>query len=83
MPRTFFDVLRAGMQKKEKGAIMDKNKLKKPQYSAAEKRAYYIGVGAAVGMGNVKNVKRYMGKLSPLEKQSFKNGFDDHLTKRK
>lgn len=61
---------------------MNKAKQNKPQYSAAEKRAYYIGVGAAVGMGNVKSVKRYMGKLSPLEKESFKNGYDDHLLKR-
>ena len=62
---------------------MSKNKQKKSQYSAAEKRAYYIGVGAAMGLGKWPHVKRNMDKLSPLEKESFKNGFDDHLTKRK
>lgn len=61
---------------------MNKNKQNKAQYSSAEKRAYYIGVGVAMGLGKFAYVKRQMERMSPLEKESFKNGFDDHLIRR-
>ena len=53
------------------------------QYSAKEKKAFYIGVGAAVGFGRVKEIKRVMNKMTVAERESFKNGFDDQLLKRR
>ena len=61
---------------------MKTKKENKPKFSSAEKKAYYIGIGAAIGLGKFAHIKRYMSNLSALEKQSFKNGFDDRLLKR-
>ena len=52
------------------------------QYSAEEKRAYYIGVGASIGMGRVKNIKKAALGMTPAEKKSFYNGFDDGMNRR-
>lgn len=53
------------------------------KYSVEEKRAYYVGVGAGIGCGQVKNVQRIMKQMSPEEKASFKNGFDKGAVQRK
>ena len=52
------------------------------QYSAEEKRAYYMGVGASIGMGKVKAIKKATSGMSPKAKASFNNGFDDGLQSR-
>ena len=53
---------------------------KKKTYSAAEKKAYYMGFGAAKTGGNVGRIKRLMKDMSPKIKESYKNGFDDGLS---
>ena len=52
------------------------------QYSAEEKRAYYIGVGASIGMGKVATIKKATAGMSAKEKASFNNGFDDGIESR-
>ena len=47
------------------------------RYTAEEKRAYYMGVGACIGHSRA--VKQITKKMSPVEKQSFFNGFDRAL----
>ena len=49
------------------------------KYSAAEKKAYYMGLGAAIGFG--KGIKKTMSKMSVAEKNSFRNGFDSRFDK--
>ena len=53
---------------------MDK---RKKSYSAAEKRAYYIGYGMAIGF--MKHGKKYKAMLNPVEQKSYGNGFDDYI----
>ena len=53
----------------------------KRTYSAKEKNAYYMGVGAGVGFG--KKIKTFAGKMTADEKRSFYNGLNDYLTKKK
>lgn len=53
------------------------------RYSAAERKAYYMGVGAAIGFGKVSEIKRAANRMSETEKRSFYNGFDDRATKRR
>ena len=48
----------------------------KPRYSAKEKKAFYMGVGASIGLGKAGEVKRRASNMSPEEKQSFYNGLD-------
>ena len=60
----------------------------KPRYTAKEKKAYYMGVGASIGLGKVGEVQRRAASMPPKEKQSFYNGLDMGLanptkTKRK
>ena len=52
---------------------------KKKSYSAAEKKAYYMGYGAAQSGGNVGKIKKIMSDMPPKIKESYKNGFDDGL----
>ena len=54
---------------------MDK---RKKSYSAAEKRAYYIGYGMAIGF--MKHGKKYKGMLTAQEQESYGNGFDDYIS---
>ena len=49
------------------------------KYSAAEKKAYYMGLGAAIGFGRLKEIKKARSKMSVAEKESFGNGFDAYL----
>ena len=56
------------------------NKLK--QYSAAERKAYYMGIGAAIGFGKVSEIKKATSKMSEKEKRSFYNGVDDRAVTR-
>lgn len=50
---------------------------KKQTYSAAERRAYYIGVGAAIA--TKKKIGKTIKGMPIKEKQSFQNGFDETL----
>lgn len=54
---------------------MDKVK----RYSAEEKKAYYMGVGAYIGYG--KAIKTVASRMSSQAKQSFYNGFDSATQK--
>lgn len=56
-------------------------KKEEPSYSAEERRAYHIGVGASLGAGqNTKLVKKMAAGMKEKERKSFWNGFDDGLT---
>mgnify|MGYP006334893329 CR=1 FL=1 len=46
----------------------------KNKYSAEEKQAYYMGLGAAIGYG--RKIKSAMNDMSPKVKESFKNGLE-------
>ena len=52
----------------------------KARYSAKERRAYYMGVGAAIGNARVIGV--VVRSLPKDEKNSFYNGMDYALTKK-
>jgi hypothetical protein len=52
------------------------------RYTAKERKAYYVGVGAGIGFGKSQNMKKAVGKMTKEEKQSFNNGFDDYVQKR-
>ena len=58
------------------------NKTSKPKYTAAERKAYYMGVGAWIGFGKAAGIKKAMGKMSADERRSFGNGFDEAATRR-
>ena len=62
---------------------MQKAKQETKRYSAAERKAYYMGVGAHIGFGRLSEIKRTTSKMSEAEKRSFYNGFDDRATKRR
>lgn len=53
------------------------------QYSAKEKKAFYIGVGAGIGFGRTKEIKKVTSKMTAAERKSFYNGFDAQLEKRR
>ena len=55
----------------------------KPRYTAKEKKAFYMGVGAAVGFGRTAEIKKTIAKMTNVEKQSFYNGFDSRLLNNK
>ena len=57
------------------------NVKRQAQYSAKEKKAYYLGKGAGIGKG--KGIKLFVGTLSSAEKESFYNGFDSVFLKQK
>ena len=52
---------------------------KKKGYSAEEKKAYYMGLGAGRTGGKPVGIKKVMDELSPMVRQSFKNGLDDGM----
>jgi len=52
------------------------------RYSAKEKKAYYMGLGAGIGFGKTQSIKKAVSKMTKEEKQSFYNGFDDYSIKR-
>lgn len=52
------------------------------RYTSAERKAYYMGVGAAIGFGKTREIDKVRKRLSPIEKKSFYNGFDDYLERR-
>ena len=54
---------------------------KKKTYSAAEKKAYYMGFGAALVGAKVERIKKVMVSMSPAVKESYKNGLDDGYMK--
>ena len=54
----------------------------KKQYSANERKAYYMGVGAGIGFGKVQNIKKTVSKMTKEEKKSFYNGFDNYMQRR-
>ena len=58
---------------------MDKNKT----YSAAEKKAYYMGYGAAVAGAKFERIKKVMVNMPPAIKESYKNGLDDGYLKKR
>lgn len=53
------------------------------KFSWKEKRAYYMGLGAAIGFGRVSGIKKVADKMSKEEKRSFYNGFDDYSANKK
>lgn len=55
----------------------------KKKYSYKEKKAFYLGVGAAIGCGRTSQIKRVTAKMTPEEKKSFYNGFDDYSIRKK
>ena len=50
------------------------------RYSAAERKAYYMGIGAALGVQ--RKIGSTIKNLSKEEKKSFGNGFDETLLKK-
>ena len=56
---------------------------KQAQYSAKERKAYYMGVGAGIGFGKAGYIQRFARTLSPAEKKSFYNGLDSFMSKNK
>ena len=54
----------------------------KRTYTSAERRAYYMGVGVAIGYARKNFVQETMKRMPPCVKESFKNGIDDGLTKK-
>lgn len=54
---------------------------KKNGFSAAEKKAYYMGVGAALAGGRVSLIQKVMRSMSPAVKESYKNGLNDGFAK--
>lgn len=56
------------------------NEKKAKRYTAEERKAYYIGVGACIG--NRKSISKAMKNMPEHVKKSFMNGFDDQLTKK-
>lgn len=57
--------------------------MEKKKYSVKERKAYYMGVGACIGLGKVAEIKKAARKMSPSERESFYNGFDDRATRRR
>ena len=57
--------------------------MEKKKYSANERKAYYMGIGAAIGFGRVSEIKKVVSSMTKAEKESFYNGFDDRFTRRK
>lgn len=53
------------------------------RYSASERKAYYMGVGAAIGFGKVEEIKKAARKMTEKDRKSFYNGFDDRATRHK
>lgn len=62
---------------------MPKQEKETKRYTAAERKAYYMGVGAWIGFGKAQGIKKAAEKMTAAEKRSFYNGFDDNATKRK
>lgn len=54
----------------------------KKTYSAEEKKAYYMGMGAALVGAKAERIKKFMGNLSPAVKASYMNGLDDGYLKK-
>lgn len=50
---------------------------RKGKYSAAERRAYYMGIGA--GIGQYRKQGTVMKNMPAHLKESFKNGLDEGL----
>jgi hypothetical protein len=53
----------------------------KKTYSAEEKKAYYMGYGAAVAGAKFERIKKVMVNMPPVIKESYKNGLDDGYLK--
>ena len=58
-------------------------KTNKKQFSSEERKAYYMGVGAAIGFGKSAEIKRVTSNMTAEEKKSFNNGFDDRIMRKK
>ena len=54
----------------------------KKTYSAEEKKAYYMGMGAALVGARAERIKKVMGSMSPAAKASYMNGLDDGYLKK-
>lgn len=71
------DRARRGVGKREKERMNEK------QYSANERRAYHIGIGAALGAGKQrKQLKEMASSMNEKERKSFWNGVNDSLMNR-
>lgn len=57
--------------------------MEKKNYSAKERKAYYMGIGAAIGFGRLSEIKKVVSSMTKAEKESFYNGFDDRSTRQK
>ena len=56
--------------------------MEKKTYNAAEKKAYYMGLGAALTGGRADGIKTVMNGMPPAVRQSYKNGLDDGYMKK-
>ena len=56
---------------------------KAKKYSSAEKKAYYMGLGAARTGGRVEFIKKFASGLPDRERRSFYNGVDAGLINKK
>ena len=53
----------------------------KRRYTAEERKAYYMGWGAAIGMGRYPHIKKRADRMSSTCRESFFNGFNDFLAR--
>lgn len=51
--------------------------MEKKVYTAEEKKAYYMGLGAAMAGGRFEHIKRTMNTMTPVVRESYRNGLDD------
>ena len=55
-------------------------KTNKPRYTAADVKAYYLGVGVGVGFRRFNGYKAVLAGLPKELHESFKNGMDRELS---
>ena len=62
---------------------MSQQQLRK-RYTQNERKAYYVGVGAAMGFMNSRHstIKKSKVTMTKAEHESFNNGFDDFMNKK-
>lgn len=56
---------------------------KKKTYTAQEKQAYYMGLGAALTGAKPQAIKKVASGMPESVKKSFYNGWDNGVTKKK
>ena len=56
---------------------------KKKTYTAQEKQAYYMGVGAALAAAKAQAIKKAVSNMPESVKKSFYNGWESVMVKKK